>query len=151
MAFEVKPSLRKQTDDFKNVYYTIYWSALTKADKYEIIKSVPSVSGLFELYYMDKKKKLNLFFFAKAWFGGLRNSIRSLTDPLIEKNPKRRKVLENHDIYYRFCMTDSNSDMADVLYFYSLTYFPKKVPPSHSNRYVDIFVNEESPDKLVTI
>lgn len=150
MRYDYRIEIQKQTNQ-DNVYYTIFWSGLKKADKYEIIKSVPSVSGLFELYYMDHKKKLNLFFMAKAWYGGLRNSIRKMTDAELERNPARRQVLQVYDCYYRYTMTNSYQDMSDILYFFSATYFPGKGKTAPSGRYTQIFVQEESPDKIVTI
>ena len=62
----IEPTIEK-LEDIDAVYYTVRWSNLRKADKYDIVKMVPSVSGIFELYYMDDKKKLNLFFFSKAY------------------------------------------------------------------------------------
>ena len=64
------------------------WSRLRKSDKYEIVKSVPSEAGIYELYYMDEKGKLCLFHVGKSWYGGLRNEIRLRTDVELETDPR---------------------------------------------------------------
>jgi hypothetical protein len=133
------------------VYYLIHWSHLRKADKYEINGTVPSVAGIFELYFMDERKSLRLMMVAKAWYGGLRNKLRKLTDPTLERDPRRRAILDRHDCYYRYAVTNSYPDMSDILYFFGESRLPDHHPFEPSGRYVDIFVDETSPDKVVTI
>ena len=79
----------------QDAYYTVSWSRLRKSDKYEIVKSVPSEAGIYELYYMDEKGKLCLFHVGKSWYGGLRNEIRLRTDAELEKDPAHRVILED--------------------------------------------------------
>ncbi|MEJ2663334.1 MAG: hypothetical protein P8107_04695, partial [Spirochaetia bacterium] len=93
--------ISKQVDRDVAVY-TIRWSALRKAEKYDIIKTVPSMSGIFELYFQDEKKKLNLFLFSKVWYGGLKHQLRKFTDVELEKDEKRRYILDHFDCYYRY-------------------------------------------------
>ena len=135
----------------QKIYYTIQWSSLIKTDKYEIVKSVPSVTGFYELYYLDKKKTLNLFFMSEAWYGGLRNAIRERTDPEIEKNEARRKILNDFDVYYRYCICSSYPDIKDVVYFFVQTYFPQNTEITGSGRYEEIFVKEISAEKLINL
>jgi hypothetical protein len=146
----MEPGVIKKTDQ-GSVYFTIYWSRLTKADKYDIIKIVPSMPGIFELYYQDRKKKLNLFFLARAYYGGLRNTIRKRTDPELEDDPARRKILTAHDCYYRYTILQSYKDMSDILYFFKQTYNPGDTSTEPSGRYKHIFLEECSDDKIVTI
>jgi len=146
----MEPSVKKEVNN-DSAYYTIHWSKLKKADKYEIISNVPSVAGIFELYYEDKKKKLNLFFLSKAWYGGLRYTLRKRTDPEMENNPNRRKILNDFDCYYRYTLTESYKDMSDILFFFAKTYFPGNSRIKTSGRYQNIFVKEISDDKIVTI
>ena len=134
-----------------NVYYTVFWSRLKKADRYEIITKVPSVAGIFELYYEDKYKKLNLLHISKAWYGGLRNWLRKVTDPELEGDEKKKKILEEYDCYYRYTVIPSYADMSDVLYFFASTYLPHAHKVVSSGRYESIFVNEVSEDKIVTV
>ncbi len=146
----IEPRITKEVDG-AIAYFTVYWSRLRKAEKYDIIQKVPSVSGLFELYYEDDRKKLNLLYVAKAFYGGLMNELRKRTDPELEDNEKRRRILDKHDCYYRYAASDSYKDMTDVLYFFSTTYFPDKTLHDHSGRFTEIYVKEVSEDKLVDI
>ncbi|MBN2736968.1 MAG: hypothetical protein JXR70_08315 [Spirochaetales bacterium] len=143
-------ALVKKKEKDGSVFYLIQWSSITKADKYDIVRKIPSIPGIYELYYMDEKKKLNLFFFSRAYYGGLRNHIRKTTDAELETDLKRREILQKYDCYYRYSETASFADMSDILYFFSKTYFPDR-DFEHSGRYLDIFVNEVSDDKIVTI
>lgn len=132
-------------------YFTIFWSKLKKAEKYDIIKAVPSVGGIYELYYMDLKGKLNLLSVSKAWFGGLRNEIRKESDPDLVTNVTKKRILNNYECYYRFSTSESHKDMTDILYFFKSNYFPGKKDIACSGRYKNIYVKEISPDKIVTI
>ncbi len=134
-----------------NVYYTVFWSRLEKAERYKIITSVPSVAGIFELYYEDKYKKLNLFHISKAWYGGLRNWLRKITDPDLEEDEKRREILEQYDCYYRYTVVPSYADMSDILFFFADTYLPHRHKVTASGRFDNIFVNEVSEEKIVTV
>jgi hypothetical protein len=146
----LEPKITKLVED-PNVYYTVFWSRLKKADRYEIITKVPSVAGIYELYYEDKYKKLNLFHISKAWYGGLRNWLRKVTDPELEEDEKKKKILEDNDIFYRYTVIPSYADMSDVLYFFASTYLPHAHKVVSSGRYESIFVNEVSEDKIVTV
>jgi hypothetical protein len=146
----LEPKITKLVED-PNVYYTVYWSRLKKAERYEIITKVPSVAGIFELYYHDKYKLMNLFYISKAWYGGLRNWLRKVTDPELEEDQTKRKILEENDIYYRYTVIPSYGDMSDILYFFASTYLPHAHKVVSSGRYENIFVNEISEDKIVTV
>jgi hypothetical protein len=124
---------------------------LRKAEKFDIVAKVPSVSGIFELYFEDERKKLNLLYVAKAFYGGLMNELRKRTDPELEDNQQRRRILSERDCYYRYSPSDSYKDMTDVLYFFSSTYFPDQALHNHSGRYAEIYVKEVSEDKVVDI
>jgi hypothetical protein len=132
-------------------YYLVRWSQLAICDKYRIIKAVPAVAGLYELYYVDDHKTLRLFYIAKAWYGGLRTSIREKTDPDLVKNLERKRILCDHTCYYRYTQTGSHADMTDIIFFYAETYLPGQYKTRHSGRYKDIYVEEVSADKIVDI
>lgn len=134
-----------------DVFYTVVWSRLQKADRYEIITRVPSVSGIFELYYQDEHKQLNLFHIAKAWYGGLRARLRKETDPELEEDKVKKQILEKNDCYYRYTVIPSYADMSDILYFFAATYRPHMHKVVASGRYENIYVNEVSEDKIVTV
>lgn len=146
----MEPGVVKKTDQ-NSVYFTIRWSRLAKAEKYDIIRKVPSMPGIFELYFQDEKKKLNLFFLARAYYGGLRHSIRQRTDPELEDDAARRNVLNTYTCYYRYTILQSYNDMSDILYFFRQTYKPGDTAIQPSGRYENIFLDEQSDDKIVTI
>jgi hypothetical protein len=135
----------------RDAYFTVSWSRLRKGDKYEIVKSVPSDAGIYELYYMDGKKKLCLFHVGKSWYGGLRNEIRDRTDLELETDAGRRALLSKYDCWYRWSLLSSSDDMSDVLFFFAQTHLPGITTVHHSGRYTRIFVTENDADKIVTI
>ena len=136
----------------RDVYYFVNWSPLSKADRYEIITKVPSVAGIFEIYWMDEKSRLRLFFLEKTNYGGLRSEIRRVTDPeLCKTDEKKRKILEEKEIWYRYAPTDSAKVMEDVIWFFMQTYFPELETTNHSGRYENIFLKESAPDKLTWV
>jgi len=135
-----------------NVYYYVNWSPLAKADRYEINAKVPSVGGVFELYWMDEKKRLRLFNVGQTIFGGLRSEIRRLTDPELCMNDEKTKtILEDKEIWYRYSAVDSSNIMADVVWFFMQRYFPEKEDLRHSGRYKEVFIKESEPDKLLWV
>ncbi|GBU28190.1 hypothetical protein R84B8_01748 [Treponema sp. R8-4-B8] len=135
-----------------DAYYSVEWSPLSKADRYEIITKVPALAGVFEIYWMDENNRLRLFFVGKTDYGGLRSELRRLTDPeLCKDNEKTRKILEEKEIWYRYALTDSSNVMADVLWFFMQTYFPETTSFKHSGRYNNIFLKESAPDKLMWV
>ncbi len=134
-----------------DAYFEVRWSGLKKAQKYDINASVPAESGVFELYYMDDSKRLSLMYIERVWFGGLRSTIRKLTDPELVIDPNWKSVLTEYDCYYRYALSDSNKDMEDVLFYFSEVLFPKKNRCADSGRYRNIFLTEESPEKFDTV
>ncbi len=130
------------------MYYTLVWSPLKKADKYEVTLKVPSVAGLFELYRMDKEKKLNLLAVTHAWYGGLRSQIRAAIDPDATNDPVKKAELEDAELYYRYSPSDSLDDILDVVWFLHTTYFPDDVRVEHSGRFERIYLDEKAPDRV---
>jgi hypothetical protein len=145
-----KPIVQKK-EKARNAYFTVSWSRLKKADKYDIVKSVPSEAGIYELYYMDDKGKLCLFHVGKSWYGGLRNELRERTDAEMERDAARKEILEERDCYYRWSLLSSSDDMADLLFFFAQTWQPGTTTVHASGRYEHIYVNEVDADKIVTI
>jgi len=136
----------------RDISYFIDWSPLSKADRYDIIKKVPAVAGVFEIYWMDENKHLRLFVVGKTDYGGLRSEIRQITDPeLCVNNEKAKKILEEKEIWYRYAPTDSSNVMADVLWYFMQEYFPGSNTAEHSGRYENIFLKESAPDKLIWV
>jgi hypothetical protein len=132
----------------KNAYYSISWTALRKADRWDIAKCVPAVGGVYELYWMDERNHLRLLSVASARFGGLRSEIRRLTDPELVEDPRVADILANRTVYFRYAESDSVAAMADVVWFFRKTYFPENPGVDHSGRYERIFAAETAPDKV---
>jgi len=135
-----------------NVYYYVDWSPLAAADRYEINSKVPSVAGIFEIYWMDESKRLRMFVVGQTNYGGLRSEIRRITDPeLCTGGEKAKKILEEKEIWYRYASTNSAKVMSDVIWFFMKIYFPENTSVKHSGRYENIFVKESEPDKLIWV
>ena len=132
-------------------YYTVNWSRLSEVNKFDILNKVPSVSGIYELYFRDSHKKLVLFYLARVWYGGLRGSIRETTDPLLVDDAGRKKILQENTCFYRYSMVSSTLDMEDILHYFASLKLAPSVVPGHSGRYKDIFLMENSEDTIVTI
>jgi hypothetical protein len=140
------------TEKKENAYYSVQWSPLSKADRYDIITKVPALAGVFEIYWMDENNHLRLFVVGKTNYGGLRSEIRRMTDPeLCKDDEKTRKILDEKEIWYRYAPTDSANIMADVIWFFMQNYFPEKTTLKHSGRYENIFLKESAPDKLIWV
>jgi hypothetical protein len=88
---------------------------------------------------------------ARAWYGGLRNSIRETTDPELVRNGKHRGLLAEYETWYRFAPVRSFGDMSDLMFFFAETYFPGERRENPSGRYDEIFVKETSPDNVIDI
>jgi len=67
--------IRKSVKD-DDAFYTVRWSPIVKADKYTIVRSVPAMGGVAEIYYKDAHGKLNLYMLARSYYGGLRATLR---------------------------------------------------------------------------
>ena len=145
--YELEPGITGKTKDGM-AYYTVIWSPLKKADKYEITLKVPAVAGLYELYRMDKEKKLNLLSVTHAWYGGLRSQLRAVIDPELTNDPVRRAELEDAELYFRYTVSHSFPDLLDVVWFLHSTYFPHDVRVEPSGRYSRIYLVEKAPDRI---
>ena len=144
--YVIEKSVRKN-----NGYFTVNWSPLLKTDKYLINSKVPSMSGIYELYYLDEYKKLNIIDVDIAWYGGLRSKLRRITDPELEdENLEYKHLIEKKKLYFRFTLSKSYKDLVDVLYFFVTEKFPGD-EVDDSGRYDNIFVNELSANKITTI
>jgi hypothetical protein len=135
----------------KNVYYFVTWSPLTQADRWVINARVPSVGGIYEIYWMDESKHLRMLSVGDTHYGGLRTELRRLTDPELSNDQRVRRILEDYAIWFRYAPSNSTGVMADVVWFFRQTYFPENPGVSHSGRYEKIFIKESEPDKLIWV
>ncbi len=143
MDYEVRSRTRG-----KDAYFSVHWSPLRQADRWAIAASVPAVGGVFEIYWMDERKRLRLFIVGHARYGGLRSEIRRLTDSELTDNPQTARLLADREIFFRYAATDSAADMADVVWFFRSAYFPENPGVAHSGRYRRIFMDESAPDRV---
>jgi len=150
MAIQPKGITTKMVEE-QEAYYTVSWSRIAKVDKYQISGSVPAFSGIYEIYWMDEKGKLNYLSVAKTWYSGLRYALRTRTDPEMEQDPRRRKILDEHDCYYRYTAVSSTLDMDDLLFYFEQVHLPNRSAQRHSGRYLRIHVRQLSDDRIVTI
>jgi len=135
----------------ENIYYTVEWSPLEKAERYSIIRKVPAVAGIFEVYWMDENSRLRLFIVQKTIYGGLRSEIRRVTDPELCPDEKAKKIIGEKALWYRYAPANSAKTMDDVIWFFMETYFPGEIKTKHSGRYKNIFLKESAPDKLMWV
>ncbi len=145
--FEMKAGLTSRVK-LPEAWFTLIWSPLKKADKYEVTLKVPSVAGLYEIYRMDSEKKLNLLSVTHAWYGGLRSQIRAAIDPEATNDPVRKAELEDAELYYRYAPCESFQDIIDAVWYLHSIYFPDDIRVEHSGRYSRIYLNEKAPDRL---
>jgi hypothetical protein len=133
---------RKEKGD--DGYFTVSWSPLVRADKYEIHKKVPAMGGVAELYYRDAAGRLFLFRIARSWYGGLRAILREGTDPELERDERLRAITTEHKdrLYYRYSLCESSKDIDDVLFFLYESLSPGEHKAAHSGRYERIFLEE---------
>ncbi len=95
-------------------YYTITWSTMEGVDRHRINASVPAMSGIWELYYLEKSRVPRLLKMGAAWLGGLRHTLRLEADPGYAGNREIRDLLESGDCYYRYTLCDNRADLSDV-------------------------------------
>lgn len=139
MDYEVTKAVK---DD--EVYYTLPWSPLARAEKYEVARRVPAMGGLAELYYKDEGGRLALFRIERSYYGGLRAAIRERSDPALEKDPRRLALLVANEgrIYYRYVLCETGEDLDDLMFYFHESYAPGTHGLEDSGRYARIRVKE---------
>ena len=138
----MEPHVDKRTRD-DSVYYTVWWSPVVPLTRPVIRGRIPSLPGLFEVYRDEGGRHPELVGRARAYYGGLRNTLRGLID---ESNPYplNGEPLDGARRHFvRYTVLASSDDMDDVLAYYAArTEDEDDFPPS--DRYDEIFVKEES-------
>ena len=134
-----------------DVYYYVQWSPLDLAERWTINSKVPSVAGIYEIYWMDDHNHLRMLAVGDTHYGGLRTELRRLTDPELTLDDKAREILDNKEIWFRYAPSNSTDDMADVIWFFRTTYFPEDPGVEHSGRFRKIFLKESEPNKLIWV
>lgn len=151
----MEPGVRKMTKK-DAAYFTLYWSRFLKADRSVINGMVPARGGVFEVYVLDQAKTLNLVTRRRAYYGGVRHTLRAITDPGSVNYVGHKHKLEPDRLFFRFVLTDSYADMSDIMFFFSRGHgtAPIEEPedtPEPSGQYTHIFLKEITPDPLHTL
>jgi len=134
-----------------SVYYSIQWSPLSLAERWVINAKVPSIAGVYEIYWMDDHNHLRMLAVGDTHYGGLRTEIRRLTDPELTHDAKVKDILENKEVWFRYAPSNSSNVMSDVVWFFRKTYFPENPGVDHSGQFKKIFMKESAPDKLIWV
>jgi hypothetical protein len=142
---DVKPTVDKLTRN-DSVYFTVRWSPMLPLDKHTVNWTIPSQAGLYEVYRNSDGRAMELVGRSRAYFGGLRNTLRGLIDTDSPYALNGELLDRTRDHWVRFALMDSSDDMDDILFFYAGR---GEVQPeqSHSGRYRYVYVNEESVEE----
>jgi len=100
------------------LYYTICWSPWGLMDRWVINRLVPSEAGIFQLWTL-KGKNLALLTTETAYYGGLRNSLREVTDDLAPAGERLRKLIGNQECWFRFTISPIREYLEDLKSFFS--------------------------------
>jgi hypothetical protein len=128
-------------------YFRITWSPLLPVSRWEINGAVPSMSGIWELYHLENARVPRILKMGRAWYGGLRNEIRTESDPDLPQNVAFRELLATGDCYYRYTLCAESGDLTDT---YALLRSHRALPPAPevqlTGRYREVRFQE--PDEM---
>lgn len=130
-----------------DAYYTIRWSTYQKYNKYDIIKRIPELSGIFVLFYLNHHKKLMPFFLGYSWIGSLRHDLRMLSDPNVT-DPEIYEIIQEKECFYKYLIVPNYSDLMDLYEFFKYQYkhifYTQISENKDSGRYNNVYVKEYS-------
>jgi len=141
----MEPVVGKRTRN-NSAYYTVCWSPLLPLTKDTVVGRVPSLAGLYEVYLYRGGPTAELTGRSRAYYGGLRNTMRGLIDPISPYPLNGRLLEEDEDYLVRYSLISSPDDMDDILYFFAGRDEFEDPDQEHSKRYDYIYVNESAPD-----
>ncbi|MDC7241969.1 MAG: hypothetical protein PQJ50_16560 [Spirochaetales bacterium] len=98
----------------KTARFTLNWSPFVEMDRYLIHGIVPSEGGIFQVFVNDRGG-LRLIHTEMSHYGGLRNRVRELIDPLYMGHNPIKKTVEDQQCFVRFSVFISIGDMQDVM------------------------------------
>lgn len=138
------PHITKQIHQQK-AYYSIEWSVLEPVSRHTINSRVPSLPGIWELYYLENSRVPHLLKMGRAWYGGLRNVLRIEADGSELQNRDMQEILESGDSYYRYTVCEIAADLEEV---YEVLSSLRGVPCSTApeKRYREVRIQE--PDEM---
>ncbi|NNM66470.1 MAG: hypothetical protein HKM06_00510 [Spirochaetales bacterium] len=123
-------------------FFRVPWTPLRLADRHDIALQVPSVAGLFQIFWEDGRKRLHPFASDTAWYGGVRTKLAEAIDVDHEHDPARKKILEEHRLFYRYAVCESWNDLQDLGCLYTMIEQPQKTPPASSGRFKTLHLSE---------
>ncbi|MFW6215964.1 MAG: hypothetical protein ACOC45_08445 [Alkalispirochaetaceae bacterium] len=127
-------------------YFDITWSPLFPVQRWEINASVPSVAGIYEIYYLENARVPRILKVGRAWYGGLRNEIRAESDHTLPQNAEMRDILASGECYYRYTICEQSDDLTDV-FSVLVTHRKVRQPGTEATgRYQEVRIRE--PDKM---
>jgi len=139
------PVVTKKTRN-DSAYYAINWSRLLPLEKGTVVGVIPSLAGIFEVYRYRGGPTAALAGRSRAYYGGLRNTMRGLIDP-ISPYPLNGELLDlGEDYLVRYSLIPSPDDMDDILYFFAGRDEFEDPDQEHSGRYEYIYVKEHAPE-----
>jgi hypothetical protein len=138
----VTPHVEKKEKD-ANAYFTVWWSPLFRLVKDTIIRRIPSEAGIFEIYRDDGDREPVLVGRARAYYGGLRNTLRGMIDESMPYPLNGRLLDLSRKHFVRYALLRSYDDMDDVLFFFANRGVIDN-EADDSGRYAMIYVKEGS-------
>lgn len=139
--------VEKRTRD-DSAYFAIHWSRLFPLDKDTIRTRIPSEPGIFEVYDYRGGPTADLVGRSRAYYGGLRNTLRGLIDP-VSPYPLNGELLPpGRQHLARYAILQSSDDMDDILYFFAGRDEMEDPDQEHSGRYDCIYVKEVAPEPV---
>jgi hypothetical protein len=143
----MEPEVDKLTKD-NSAYYAIRWSRLFPMEKWTIRGKIPSEPGIFEVYRYDGGPTAELIGRSRAYYGGLRNTLRGLIDPVSPYPLNGRLLPEGTQHLARYSILTSSEDMDDILFFFAGRDEMEDPDQEHSGRYDFIYVKEITPEPV---
>lgn len=130
----------------ERAFYTIEWAALEPVSRHSINAGVPSLPGVWEIYWLENARIPHLLKMGRAWYGGLRNVLRIEADGSALQNRDMQKELEGGDAYYRYTVCTIAPDLEEV-YDVLTTIRGVPSPPAPAKRYREVRIQE--PDEMI--
>jgi hypothetical protein len=131
-------------------YYIVRWSSYLKCIKYDILKKIPKMPGIFVVFYKTKGNRLVPFYLSYAWVNSIMYALSSVLSDVADHDAKIKEILEDEKCYYKYVIIESYRDMLDMYQYYKTyyesrnTYFIKKELEPDSGRYKNVFVQDYS-------
>ena len=143
----MEPEVTKLTRN-DSAYFEIRWSRLVGLDKHTVIRKVPSTAGIFEIYRYNGGRTAQLSGRSRAYYGGLRNTLRGLIDP-ISPYPLNGELLPPDETHLvRYSLIESSDDMDDIMFFFAGRDDFEARDQDHSGRYQFVYVKEIAPEPV---